>query len=98
MEHSRRIEWWMTVCLRGQPIDRPSCSLELSDRIRVALRHLRDARHGERDHPVDAVQRDLGANGVNWVIVTVYVPALLVSSFLIFMSVFRLDVPASPDR
>jgi len=31
------------------------------------------------------------ALGVNWVIVTIYVPALLVSSLLIFMQLLRRD-------
>jgi hypothetical protein len=32
---------------------------------------------------------------VNWVIVAVYVPALLVSSLLIFMQLLRRDHPSS---
>jgi hypothetical protein len=35
------------------------------------------------------------ALGVNWVIVAVYVPALLVSSLLIFMQLLRRDHPSS---
>ena len=33
--------------------------------------------------------------GVNWVIVTMYVPALLVSSLLIFMQLLRTTRPAT---
>jgi hypothetical protein len=35
------------------------------------------------------------ALGVNWIIVTIYVPALLVSSLLIFMQLLGRNRPAS---
>jgi hypothetical protein len=36
--------------------------------------------------------------GVNWVIVTIYVPALLVSSYLILLQLLRPDQPTTPLR